>query len=266
MERSGGACREHEPVCKKRDYRMRQRRDSRQDILNCLIHVLSIYDERETCKMAASKYIRSILERIDEEYGTDGRSYLEYSEPWQLLISTIMSAQCTDARVNQTAKTLYRKYPSVRDLAQADIRELEQDIHPVGFYHTKAEHIIGCCRQLLERYDGEVPMRIEDLTSLPGVGRKTANVVRTHVFHEPSVVVDTHVKRVSGRLGFTKERDPVRIEFDLMKKIPRDHWSLINLQLIRLGREFCRARRADCGHCFLSSLCKKIGAGAASKP
>ncbi|MCR5485995.1 MAG: endonuclease III [Lachnospiraceae bacterium] len=209
--------------------------------------------------MAASKYIMSILDRIDEEYGTDDKSYLEYREPWQLLVSTIMSAQCTDARVNAVAKELYRKYPDIRSLAGADLSELERDIHSVGFYHTKAEHIIGCAGMLLERYGGEVPKEIEELTSLPGVGRKTANVVRTHVFHEPSVVVDTHVKRVSNRLGFTKEQDPVRIEFDLMKKVPKDHWSLINLQFIRLGRELCHARRADCAHCFLAQLCRKRG-------
>lgn len=214
--------------------------------------------------MAASKYIMSILDRIDEEYGTDDKSYLEYREPWQLLVSTIMSAQCTDARVNAVAKELYRKYPDVRGLAGADLSELERDIHSVGFYHTKAEHIIGCAGMLLERYGGEVPKEIEELTSLPGVGRKTANVVRTHVFHEPSVVVDTHVKRVSNRLGFTKEQDPVRIEFDLMKKVPKDHWSLINLQFIRLGRELCHARRADCAHCFLAQLCRKRGV--TSKP
>ncbi len=209
--------------------------------------------------MAVSKYIRNVLERIDEEYGSDEKCYLDYQEPYQLLISTIMSAQCTDARVNMVTKDLFRKYRSVEDFADADLGELEKDIHAVGFYHTKAMHIIGACRSIRERFGGEVPCGIEDLTSLPGVGRKTANVVRGHIFHEPSIVVDTHVKRVSNRLGFTAEQDPVRIEFDLMKKIPKDHWILINLQLIRLGRELCHSRKADCGHCFLKELCKKVG-------
>ncbi len=209
--------------------------------------------------MAGSKYIKSILDRIDEEYGTDEGSYLIFEKPHELLISTIMSAQCTDERVNRVGETLYRKYRSVRDFADADLSELEKDIHSVGFYHMKAQHIIGCCRELLSRFDGEVPCEIEDLTSLPGVGRKTANVVRTHVFHEPSVVVDTHVKRVSNRLGLTKEQDPVKIEFDLMKKVPKDHWSLINLQFIRLGRELCHARKADCETCFLNGLCRQVG-------
>ncbi len=202
-----------------------------------------------------TKRVKEILERLDEHYGTDIRCFLSYEKPHELLISTIMSAQCTDARVNIVAAELYRKYPDVRSLAEADLSELERDIRSVGFYHTKALHIIGCCKELIERFDGEVPKDIDELTSLPGVGRKTANVVRTHVFNEPAVVVDTHVKRISGKLGLTKETDPEKIEYDLMKKIPKDHWSLINLQFITLGREICIARRAKCEACFLKDLC-----------
>lgn len=205
------------------------------------------------------KNITEILQLLDENFGTDDRCYLWYGQPHELLIATIMSAQCTDARVNQVTEVLFKKYTSVQAFAEADQKELENDIHSVGFYHTKAEHIIGCCRMLLEKYGGEVPSDIDALTSLPGVGRKTANVVRGHIFNIPSVVVDTHVKRVSGRLGMTKETDPVKIEFDLMKKIPEDHWILINLQLIRLGREICHAGHADCDHCFLRECCPGAG-------
>ncbi len=202
-----------------------------------------------------NKRIKEILTRLDKHYGTDIKCFLQYKKPHELLISTILSAQCTDARVNEVTKELFQKYPTVRAFAGADLSELERDIHSVGFYHSKAVHIIGCARMLLERFDGEVPDGIEELTSLPGVGRKTANVIRTHVFHEPSVVVDTHVKRISRKLWLTEETDPERIEYELMKKIPKDHWSLINLQLLTLGREICIARRPKCGKCFLRDIC-----------
>jgi endonuclease-3 len=167
----------------------------------------------------------------------------------------MLSAQCTDERVNMVTKDLFKKYTSVEDFANADLGELEKDIHSVGFYHAKATHIIEACKRLHEVYNDEVPSDIEDLTSLSGVGRKTANVVRTHVFNIPSIVVDTHVKRISNRLGMTKEQDPVKIEFDLMKKLPEEQWSAINLQLITLGRTICTARNPKCGECFLKDVC-----------
>lgn len=154
-------------------------------------------------------------------------------------------------------KELFKKNPDVRSFAEADLKELEEDIHSTGFYHNKAKNIIACANQLLERFDGEVPTSIEDLTGLAGVGRKTANVIRGNVFHDPSVVVDTHVKRVSKRLGFTKNDDPEKIEYDLMKAIPKDHWILINIQFIAFGREICAARNPKCEQCFLKAYCKK---------
>ncbi len=203
-----------------------------------------------------TKHVKEILALTDEHYGTDIHCFLNYGKPYELLFSTIMSAQCTDARVNMVAKDLYIKYPTLEAFAEADLEELEQDIHSVGFFHTKALHIIECANELITRFNGEVPSDIGALTSLPGVGRKTANVIRTHVFEEPSVVVDTHVKRVSNRLGLTTETDPVRIEFDLMKKIPKDHWSLINLHFITLGRELCTARSPKCDSCFMRGVCR----------
>ena len=206
-----------------------------------------------------TKRIAEILKRLDEAYGTEYVCYLNHETPWQLLIAVILSAQCTDARVNIVTKDLFQKYPSLEAFANADLKELEQDIHSTGFYHNKAKNIISCARTLVEKYDGEVPRELEELTALAGVGRKTANVIRGNIYHVPSVVVDTHVKRISKKLGFTKEDDPVKIEYDLMKVLPKDHWILYNIQIITLGRSICTARNPKCTECFLSDLCKGSG-------
>ena len=206
-----------------------------------------------------TKRIAEILKRLDEAYGTEYVCYLNHETPWQLLIAVILSAQCTDARVNIVTKDLFQKHPSLEAFANADLKELEQDIHSTGFYHNKAKNIISCARTLVEKYDGEVPRELEELTALAGVGRKTANVIRGNIYHEPSVVVDTHVKRISKKLGFTKEDDPVKIEYDLMKVLPKDHWILYNIQIITLGRSICTARNPKCTECFLSDLCKGSG-------
>lgn len=206
-----------------------------------------------------TKRIAEILKRLDEAYGTEYVCYLNHETPWQLLIAVILSAQCTDARVNIVTKDLFQKYPSLEAFSNADLKELEQDIHSTGFYHNKAKNIISCARTLVEKYDGEVPRELEELTALAGVGRKTANVIRGNIYHEPSVVVDTHVKRISKKLGFTKEDDPVKIEYDLMKVLPKDHWILYNIQIITLGRSICTARNPKCTECFLSDLCKGSG-------
>ena len=205
------------------------------------------------------KRTKQIIEALDAQYGTEYRCYLNHENAWQLLIATMLSAQCTDARVNIVTKDLFQKYTSVEDFAKADLKELEQDIHSTGFYHNKAKNIIACCKTLVEKYDGEVPSDIESLTALAGVGRKTANVIRGNIFNEPSIVVDTHVKRISNKLGFTKEQDPVKIEFDLMKKLPKDHWILCNIHLIRLGRTICKAPTPKCEECFLQELCPSAG-------
>lgn len=202
------------------------------------------------------KRTKEILNRLDEAYGKEYRCYLNHENAWQLLIAVIMSAQCTDARVNLVTKDLFRKYDTLEKFAYAEIEELEQDIHSIGFYHNKARNIILCARKLVEEFGGEVPRSLEDLTSLPGVGRKTANVIRGNIYHEPSVVVDTHVKRISKRLGLTKEEDPVKVEYDLMKALPKEHWILYNIQIITLGRSICTARNPKCSECFLSDLCR----------
>ena len=206
--------------------------------------------------MAVAKRTEEILKRFDEMYGTEPICYLNHENAWQLLIAVILSAPCTDARVNIVTKDLFQKYDTLEKFAYADVTEMEQDIKPTGFYHNKARNIIGCARRLVEEYKGEVPSDLEDLLTLPGVGRKTANVIRGNIYGEPSIVVDTHVKRISNRLGFTKEQEPEKIEFDLMKKIPKDHWIMCNIQVISFGRSVCMARSPKCHECFLSDLCK----------
>ncbi len=208
-----------------------------------------------------TKQVQNILECLDEEYGTEYRCYLNHETAWQLLIATMLSAQCTDARVNIVTADLFRKYQSIDDFANADLKELEKDIHSTGFYHNKAKNIIACCQDLRDKFGGEVPSDMDALTSLAGVGRKTANVIRGNIFHEPSIVVDTHVKRISRKLGLTKEEDPVKIEMDLMKKLPKDHWILWNIHIIRLGRTICKAPTPKCEECFLKHLCKEYKNG-----
>lgn len=209
----------------------------------------------KTAKTKKSENVKAILDLLDERYGTEYVCYLNHENAWQLLIATILSAQCTDARVNIVTKDLFQKYTSVEDFANADLKELERDIHSTGFYHNKAKNIIACCRDICEKFGGEVPRELEDLTSLAGVGRKTANVIRGNIYHEPSVVVDTHVKRISKKLGLTKEEDPVKVEMELMKVLPKDHWILYNIQIITLGRQICKAPTPRCEECFLTGQC-----------
>lgn len=204
-----------------------------------------------------TKRTKEILDLLDEQYTREYKCYLNYETPWQLLIATMLSAQCTDARVNVVTKDLFVKYDTLEKFAYGDLAQLEQDIKPTGFYRNKARNIIACARTLVEEYNGEVPNSLEALTSLAGVGRKTANVIRGNIFHEPSVVVDTHVKRISRRLGLTREEDPEKIEFDLMKKLPKDHWILYNIQIITFGRQICFARSPKCEECFLTKYCKE---------
>ena len=210
--------------------------------------------------------MKKVLQLLDEHYGTDDICYLEYENAWQLLIATILSAQCTDARVNIVTRDLFQKYRSVEDFAKADQKELEQDIHATGFYRNKAKNIISCCQDLMSRFGGQVPETLEELTSLAGVGRKTANVIRGNIYHEPSIVVDTHVKRISARLGFTEETDPAKVEQDLMRVLPKDHWILYNMQIITLGRQLCKAPNPKCGECFLTEVCPCCQKNAAQKP
>ena len=206
--------------------------------------------------MTKKEKVTIILDLLREHYGPT-KCYLNHENPWQLLIATIMSAQCTDDRVNLVTKDLFQKYTSIQAFAEANQAELEQDIHSIGFYHNKAKNIIACCQKLLTEFGGEVPSDLDALTSLAGVGRKTANVIRGNIYHVPSVVVDTHVKRISNRLGLTKNQDPDKIEQDLMKELPEDHWILWNIHIITFGRTICSARSPKCEDCFLQKYCKE---------
>lgn len=205
--------------------------------------------------MTIKERTQQVLKILDDTYGPE-KCYLHYSNAHELLIATMLSAQCTDDRVNMVTPALFEKYPTIKAFAEADLADMEEAIRSTGFYHNKAKNIIACCRKLLVDFNEVVPSDIESLTSLPGVGRKTANVVRTHIFNIPSIVVDTHVKRLSNLIGLTKFDDPVKIEFDLMKKLPEDHWSRINNQLIAHGRKVCIARRPKCEICVLYDCCK----------
>ena len=204
--------------------------------------------------------VAEICRILNETYGTDYKCYLNHENAWQLLIATMLSAQCTDARVNIVTKDLFVKYPTLQAFADADIKELEKDIYSTGFYKNKAKNIIGCAKKLISEYGGEVPSDIESLTKLDGVGRKTANVIRGNIYHEPSIVVDTHVKRISRLLGLTDSDDPVKIEHELMERLPKEQWILYNIQIITLGRTICIARRPKCAECALNRVCPSANA------
>lgn len=183
------------------------------------------------------------------------RCELDHEDAYQLLVATILSAQCTDKRVNMVTPALFERYPSVKDMANADRDELIEYIRSTGFFNNKSKNILACCRDIVDKFNGQVPGTLEELTSLAGVGRKTANVVLNHIFHIPAIVVDTHVGRISRHLGLTIEKDPTKVEFDLMKVLPEENWIAWNHQLIKHGRSICIARRPKCEACRLRQLC-----------
>ncbi|MCL2376012.1 MAG: endonuclease III [Defluviitaleaceae bacterium] len=205
--------------------------------------------------MKKADRVKAILAALDAQYPYEDKCYLNYSAPYELLFATILSAQCTDDRVNIVTAQLFVKYPTLEAFARADLAEMEQDVKPTGFFRNKAKSLVFCAQALLHNHGGQLPSSIDELTKLPGVGRKTANVVRCHIFGLPSVVVDTHVKRISARLGLTKNDDPTKIEFDLMKILPKNHWIRYNHQIIAFGREICKAPNAKCHLCFITNLC-----------
>jgi endonuclease III len=180
---------------------------------------------------------------------------LFYRSPFELLVATILSAQCTDNQVNRVTPALFRRMRRPRDFVKTPVDEIERFVRPTGFYRNKARNIKACCKALIERHGGHVPRTLEELIELPGVGRKTANVVLGAAFDTPGVVVDTHVGRISGRLGLTQNKDPKKIEFDLMRIIPKNEWSDFSLRLIFFGRATCTARKPKCPVCPLDHLC-----------
>jgi endonuclease-3 len=198
--------------------------------------------------------VKTIFETLDPLY-TRRKTALRFDSPFQLLIATILSAQCTDQQVNRVTKSLFKKYTSPHDFAQAPISELEKEIRSTGFFRNKAKSIKGCSQRLLEAYQGEVPATMAEMTTLPGVGRKTANVVLGATFGVPGVVVDTHVKRLTRRLGLTKHQDPEKIEKDVERLLPPDRWRRFSDILIYHGRDICRARKPEHTRCPVYDLC-----------
>jgi endonuclease III len=201
---------------------------------------------------------RKIVQLLAREY-PDAKCALEHETPLQLLIATILSAQCTDVRVNMVTPALFARYTDARAFAVADPRDLEMAIQSTGFFRNKARSIIGCCKQLVADHDGDVPGTMDELTDLSGVGRKTANVVLGNAFAVPGITVDTHVGRLSRRLGFSKHTDAVKVERDLMEVLPPREWTMFSHRMIFHGRRICHARKPKCSACVLKKLCPRIG-------
>jgi len=199
-----------------------------------------------------------ILGILQREY-PDARVTLDFKDPLQLLIATILAAQCTDERVNLVTKDLFKKYPKTSDYARADLKTLEGEIRSTGFFRNKAKSIIGCGQALVQKFNGQVPRTLEELTTLPGVGRKTANIILGNAFGQQAIAVDTHVKRVTHRLGWAKSDDPDKIEFELMEVIPQNRWTLACHQIVFHGRRVCMAKKPQCTTCPVAKLCPKIG-------
>jgi endonuclease-3 len=202
----------------------------------------------------AKSCIKKILEILESTY-PGVKTALGHRNPLELMIATILSAQCTDERVNRVTKILFQKLRTAKDFVEVPLSELEEMVRPTGFYRNKAKNIKGCCEALVEKHAGKVPDNMETLVQLPGIGRKTANVILGSAFGIPGIVVDTHVKRLSQRIGLTKEVDPVRIEFDLMALIPKKNWIDFSHQMIWHGRALCKARKPNCPACPLRDLC-----------
>jgi endonuclease-3 len=205
-------------------------------------------------KKAKKERMAKVLDILSKEY-PDVKIQLDHSNAFELLIATILSAQCTDARVNIVTKSLFAKYKIPEDYLNIPIEELEQDIFSTGFYKAKAKNIKGACKKIISDFKGEIPSNLDDLISLPGVGRKTANVVLGHAFDIPGIVVDTHVKRISNKLGMVETNDAVKIEFALQELIPEELWVIFTHYFINLGRKVCVARKPKCDICKINHLC-----------
>ena len=199
-----------------------------------------------------------VLDILAKEYPA-ARVTLDFSNPLELLVATILAAQCTDERVNRVTQDLFRKYRASADYARADQEKFEEEIRSTGFFRNKAKNILLCCRKLVTQFHGQVPQTLEELTSLPGVGRKTANIILGNAFGNQAIAVDTHVKRVTHRLGWAKSEDPDKIEFELMEVMPPQRWTLACHQLVFHGRKICMAKNPQCPVCPVAKYCPRIG-------
>ena len=204
--------------------------------------------------MTKKERAQMIVERLEQVY-PEGIWSLNYKNPHELMIAGRLSAQCTDARVNIVTKELFAKYKTIEDFANADVADIEEIIRPCGLYKTKARSIVTMCRQIMDNFGGEIPDTIEKLTTLAGIGRKTANLVMGDVFHKPAVVTDTHCIRICGRLGLTKNKEPAKVEEDLRKILPPERSSDFCHRLVLFGREYCKARGERCSECPLLDIC-----------
>jgi endonuclease-3 len=189
------------------------------------------------------------------------RCELDYKNTFQLLVATVLSAQCTDKRVNQTTPALFKKYPNPQKMAKADLRDIQKLVKSTGFFRAKAKNIAGLSNKIMEEFDGKVPSNLEDLITLPGVGRKTANVVLGHAFGIPGITVDTHFGRLSRRFGWSKQNNPVKVEFEVGELIPEKEWTNLSQRMIWHGRRVCHSRKPACGACALAKLCPSYGIG-----
>jgi len=205
-------------------------------------------------KTELAERIRKIMPILKKTY-PEAKIALKFVNPLELLIATILSAQCTDVRVNMVTKDLFKKYKSAKNWAKANIKQIEEDIRSTGFYHNKAISIKGATTKIVEQFNGKVPGTMEELLMLPGVGRKTANVVLGNAFGVPGIVCDTHVIRLSRRLGLSDNSDPVKLEFNLAEIVPKKNWMLFSDLLIFHGRNICKARKPDCDNCPISKYC-----------
>lgn len=210
--------------------------------------------------MYDQKSINNITRILKKKYGTKPLTFLKGKKDYEFLFAVILSAQCTDKRVNEVTKDLYKKFKTLKSFASADLKVLEKEIKPCGFYKNKARSLKNCARKLIADYNSKVPCEMEDLMALPGVGRKTANVVRNTIFNIPSIAVDTHVKRVSKKLGLTNNTNPDKVEEDLMRIVPKSAWNIWNTHIISIGREYCTARNQKCELCPLNENCATIKA------
>lgn len=204
--------------------------------------------------MTKKEKVLKIKEYLDKTYG-DAPCTLDYSDPFELMVATILAAQCTDARVNIVTPALFKKYPTVKAFAEADVSDVEELIRSTGFFRNKAKNIVACANAILDRHSGEVPDTMEELVALPGVGRKIANLMLGDVFGKPCIVVDTHCKRITNLLGLTKNTDPTKIEMDLKKIIPPEYGAQFCHQLVEHGRAICVARRPKCSECGMNTVC-----------
>ncbi len=205
--------------------------------------------------MDKKKRIMEIIKRLEREYGKPGTA-LKFNNPFELLVAVVLSAQCTDDRVNKITPTLFKRFPGPREMAEAGLEEVEELVRSCSFYRNKAKNIHAAAKMIVERFHGKVPDNMEDLIKLPGVARKTANVVLYNAFGKnEGIAVDTHVKRLVKRLGICEEKDPVKIEKELMEIVPRDYWGPVTYLLIEHGRRVCKAKNPDCAHCVLRDIC-----------